>query len=57
MLLLSDGDRAVVVAMTIMLVVQVAINKIIHMVAMWDRFVSTAWAVNMVGRVTGAGVT
>jgi len=40
-----------------MLVVQVTINKIIDVVAVRDRFVSTAWTVNMVGRVTGTDVT
>ena len=37
-----------IIAVTIVLVVQVAIHQVIHMVAMRNRLVSTAWAVHMV---------
>ncbi len=45
---------AVVVAVTIVLMVQVAVDQVVNVVAVRDRFMSTAGAVDVVGCVAAA---
>ena len=49
-------DRAVVVAVVAVRVVQVAIDEVIDVVAMWHRFVAAAGAVDVSGFVAAAVV-
>lgn len=53
---LDDLDRSVIVAVSIVGMVQVAIDEIIDMVAMRDWFMSTALAVDMASLVASAVV-
>ena len=48
------GNRPVVVAVVTVRVMQMAVDEIVDVVAVWDRFVAAVGAVNMVGVVTGA---
>ena len=41
------GQRAMIVAMAVMWMVQVTIDQVIHMIAMRNRFVTASWAVDM----------
>jgi hypothetical protein len=43
--------------MPIVLVMEMAIYQVIDMVTVWDRFVSTAWTVNVVCSVAGANMS
>jgi hypothetical protein len=43
-----------VVAVIAMRMVQMSVDQVINVIAMWDRFVSTTRTVNMIGVVTTA---
>ena len=53
----DDLELSMVVAVSIVLVVQVAIDKVIDVVAVRDRWMSTTRSVHMVGRVGRAGMS
>jgi hypothetical protein len=42
--------------MAIVLMMQMAVDDVIDMIAMRDRFVTTAWTVDVIGRVAAAPV-
>jgi len=46
-LLADNRERAVVIAVTAMQMVQVAIDQIVYMVSLWNRFVTAVGAVNV----------
>ncbi len=54
MRLARDAHRSVMVAVAVVRVMQVAIDEIVDVIAMRHRIVSTAGAVNVIGRVAGA---
>lgn len=54
--LLHEGDRAVVVAMSGVLVVQVTIDEVIDMVAVRHGGMATVSPVDMIGGMCGAGM-
>lgn len=53
---LGEFDRAVVVAMISVGMVQVAVDKIVDVVAMWHGLVTASGAMNVAGRVSTAVV-
>ena len=53
----DDLELSMVVAVAIVLVVQVAIDKVIDVVAVRDRWMPATRAVHMVGRVGRAGMS
>jgi hypothetical protein len=53
----DDLELSMVVAVAIVLVVQVAIDQVIDMVAVRDRRVSASRSVHVVGRVSRAGMS
>lgn len=52
----GDGQRAVIVAVVAVRMVQVALDEVVHVVAVGQGFVAAAWAVLVVGGVGSAVV-
>lgn len=46
-LLANDSERAVVIAVSTVRMVQVTIDQVVNMVSMWNRFVTAVGAVNV----------
>ena len=51
-----DLDWAVIVTVTIVRMVQVAVDQVVDVVAVGHCFVATAWAMDMIGRVRSTGM-
>jgi hypothetical protein len=53
---LRNSDRAVIIAMASVLMMQVAIDEIIDMIAVRNGGVTTVLSVDVISRMTGAGM-
>lgn len=46
-----------IVAVSVVLVMEMSVDKVVDVISMWDRFVPATRTVNMVGRVPSALMT